>query len=204
MEEKKFWDMGKEAFKGYMRKNGEGIEHPSRQWLYEYLMNLNAGSLLDVGCGGGIEYEALRSRGSGIDYCGVDYSQDAIDACKELYPDVDFRVGDARELKNFADRSKQVVVVRHCLEHIDRWQDAIAAAWRVASKAVILILWVEPVFPETKVTDKGGDTSYVQFKEQDLVDEIAKYNLTMTQVKLRNVVPDRPVRIDTIFEFKKL
>lgn len=197
------WDMSVEAWKGYMRGFGEGPDFPSRDWTARHLEEIGAQSVLDVGCGGGIEYEALMKRGVTVDYCGIDYAPNAIQACQELFPDADFRVGDARDLE-FGAESFDVVIVRHCLEHVDDWRKVIFEAQRVAKKSVVLVLWVEPVFAETDVQPRGGDAFYVKFNKKDLLDEIIKYGDTLQEVRIQGNVPGREHRIDTIFQFNKV
>lgn len=199
------WEMSVDGWKGYMRGFGEGMDFPSRRVTAELLKELGAESVLDVGCGGGIEYESLKAKGVAVRYSGVDYTPNAIQACKELFPEIEdrFRVMDARAL-DFVQDAFDVVIVRHCLEHVDDWRKVISEAHRVARKAVIIVLWVEPVFAETEVQEKGRDTFYVKFKKQDLMDEFDKYNPALQEIQVKGDVPGREHRIDTIFMFKKL
>lgn len=193
--------MSVEAWKGYMRGFGEGPDFPSRESTANVLKALGAMDVLDVGCGGGIEYESLKKRGVDIIYWGVDYSENAIKACKEMFPEADFEVGDARGLR-FPDSAFDVVMVRHCLEHVDDWRKVISEAFRVARKAVILILWVEPVFGETKVEERGGDAFYVKFNKDDLEGALDAYG-PFVHSKIQGDVPGREHRVDTIYVITK-
>ena len=131
--------------KGYMR-GWEGWDHPERSYIASLVEGRD--SFLDVGCGGGITYEALHKIGylnndealECIKYKGVDYSQKFIDACKELFPDVEWEVQDALHLKE-ADNSWDVVYLRNVIENCSYYDAPIREAFRVARRLVIITIW---------------------------------------------------------------
>jgi ubiquinone/menaquinone biosynthesis C-methylase UbiE len=57
--------------------------------------------VLDLGVGAGRTTRALQ--GLAGRYVGVDYAERMIDRCRVLFPDADFRVGDAADLSAFVD-----------------------------------------------------------------------------------------------------
>lgn len=200
------WSKHIEDWKTYIRSYGEGVGFPSRDWFAKHIDPKD--SVLDVGCGGGIEYESLKEFHPDIKYVGSDFTPEAIAACKELFPGVDFRVDDARTLSTMDDLSVDVVLIRHTLDHIDRWEDALRSAWRVARKEVVVILWpttfedyVEPTFKELE-----EDVYFRMFSKPFLV-EWGKKELGAASVDIETIsaahVPGRSHRIDTAFIFKK-
>lgn len=201
------WSKHIEDWKGYIRSYGEGVGFPSRVWFAKHLPE--GASVLDAGCGGGIEYENLIAEGrADVRYIGSDFTPEAIAACKELFPGVDFRVDDARTLATMEDASVDVVLLRHTLDHIDRWEDALHAAWRVAKKEVVVILWpgafdnyCEPTFKELE-----EDVYFRMFSKPFLVDWCGK-ELGAASVEWElcsaKEVPGREYRVDTIFIIKK-
>ena len=64
--------------------------------------------VLDLGVGAGRTTRALQ--GLAGRYVGVDYAERMIDRCRVLFPDADFRVGDAADLSAFVDGSFDAVV----------------------------------------------------------------------------------------------
>ena len=199
---KNYWDEVFESNPSYLHNELEGKDHPSRAWSADILQRHQ--SVLDVGCGTGVELESLRAKGLSISYTGTDYSLEACRAATAMYPTESFSQDDARGLHTFADGSYDVVMLRHTLEHVNEWQKALASAWRVAKKAVLVILWVTPDAGATKVDDKGGDAFYVHFAESDLIDLFAALGArSWKKTVILDGVKDRPHRVDTCYEVTK-
>ncbi|MGD0220243.1 MAG: class I SAM-dependent methyltransferase [Acidimicrobiales bacterium] len=59
--------------------------------------------ILDIGVGGGRTAWMLRPLSSG--YVAVDYSPEMVEACRQAYPGLDVREGDARNLSMFDDEA---------------------------------------------------------------------------------------------------
>ena len=64
--------------------------------------------VLDLGVGAGRTTPFLSPRASS--YVGVDFSEEMIKRCKAKYPALDFRVGDASRLSEFASGSADLIV----------------------------------------------------------------------------------------------
>lgn len=133
-----WWDTGLKNYKTFMRSFGEGVGIPTRDFLLDVIED--GESLLDVGCGPAITYENLKKHGRQVTYRGIDYCQNFIDACRELFPDGDFRIGDARSLPE-ATASWDMVLLRHLLAHTGGYRAVISEAMRVARKRVMLVMW---------------------------------------------------------------
>ena len=96
-------------------------------------------SFLDVGCGTGHQYLALKQSSMSIDYCGVDKTEKMVDFAKKRFPEAKFIQGDIHKLQ-FQDRSWPVVYVRHVLVHLPGYIGALTEAARVCSDCLIICL----------------------------------------------------------------
>ena len=77
------------------------------------------GKALDLGCGNGKTVSALIDEG--FDVTGVDFSEVAINQCKERFPNSEFLVTDVTILP-FPDSTFDYVTAVHILEHLDEEQ----------------------------------------------------------------------------------
>ena len=85
-----------EAVQKYTKKiQQEGLFAGEAAVLDKYFVEDGA-TVLDLGCGAGRTTKPLADRG--FDVVGVDQSEPMIEAARELYPDIDFRVDDATDL----------------------------------------------------------------------------------------------------------
>ncbi|MGN1045153.1 MAG: class I SAM-dependent methyltransferase [Candidatus Methanomethylophilaceae archaeon] len=79
-------------------------------------LGLEPGSrVLEVGCGNGKTLAALKE--AGFSAVGVDFSQEAVGACRRLFPDTDVVCGVLLSLP-FGDGSFDCVILFHVLENI--------------------------------------------------------------------------------------
>lgn len=92
--------------------------------------------LLDVGASGGYYSEVLRLRGFAYDFTALDFSEAFRDLAVSLYPGIQFKVGDARDLP-FSDKSFDIVLNAACLMHCRDFGQVIRSTARVAKKYVI-------------------------------------------------------------------
>lgn len=84
-----------------------GLFEPEKVILDRLAGELAGGSLLDVGVGTGRTTPALSA--ACRRYAGIDYAQAMVDRCRRLFPNLDFRLQDARDLSAFEPRSFDAV-----------------------------------------------------------------------------------------------
>ncbi|HEX5685890.1 MAG TPA: class I SAM-dependent methyltransferase [Ideonella sp.] len=88
--------------------------------------------ILDLGVGPGRTVDLLQSLST--DYVGIDYLPAMVEAARANHPQADIRLGDARDLGDFASESKALVVFSYhgidSVSHEDRLR-VLAEAWRV-------------------------------------------------------------------------
>lgn len=134
-------------------------------------------TVLDVGCSSAFYKSILEIGGFPCDYTGLDYSEAYERLAKELYPDVKFKVGDARALP-FEDSSFDILLSGCVLLHVANYEAVIAESARVASQFVVMNR--TPVTVETTFLEKlayGCRTLEVWFGEEELLGLFAKYGL---------------------------
>jgi ubiquinone/menaquinone biosynthesis C-methylase UbiE len=137
-----FWDHHIDGHKHYIRSYGEGEGSATLQRLFKYIDPSD--SVLDIGCGGGCVYGQMKELGGNCSqYKGVDYSERFIEACRELFPEGNFEIGDARDLSRFEDNSFDVVILKDVLQYIPlvSYEPVIKSAARIARKRVVVVNW---------------------------------------------------------------
>jgi Methylase involved in ubiquinone/menaquinone biosynthesis len=102
----------------------------------ERLPFLTVPSLLDVGASSGYYREVLSIADYNVDYTGLDFSPAFQQLAQRLYPDMVFKVGDARALP-FSDDLFEIILHSAVLMHCAEYKIAISEAARVASQYVI-------------------------------------------------------------------
>lgn len=129
--------------------------NPSR---YEYLKLIEEvipTSILDVGCGLGLDYVMYKEYFPNMEYHGIDICEGFIKENKKNFPETDFRVARIQDLP-FENNSIDLVTCRGVLEHIPEPESAIKEMARVAIKHVAIIWFLIPQEKETiKITQSG-------------------------------------------------
>lgn len=114
-------------------------------------------SLLDVGASSGYYSSVLSAIGYRGAYTALDWSTYYADLARELYSEIDFKVGSATELP-FEDRSFDIVLHGACLMHLKDHRKAIWEAARVSRGLVIFHR--TPVYTDDTPTEAFVKTAY--------------------------------------------
>ena len=85
--------------------------------------------LLDAACGPG--YLAAAASRLGAKVTGVDFSERMVARARMLHPDIEFREGDAESLRDFLDKSFDVVAMNFGFHHLEQPENALKAIHRV-------------------------------------------------------------------------
>jgi SAM-dependent methyltransferase len=101
----------------------EGWSDPGELGALTYVADRVRGQpILDLGVGGGRTVALLRLLSA--DYLGIDYTSELVELCRERHPDVEIEVGDARDLSNLPEQSRELVVFSNngidAVDHDDR------------------------------------------------------------------------------------
>lgn len=86
--------------------------------------------VLEVGCGNGYGGYLLNQLGP-KSYLGLDLMEEQVEIARRKYPQYQYILQDATDLSQFADASKDVVIIFGVLHHIPEWRKAIDEIARV-------------------------------------------------------------------------
>ncbi len=86
--------------------------------------------VLEIGCGNGHGGYLLNQLGT-QSYIGLDVMEEQIEIARRKYPQYQYIVQDAADLSQFADASKDVVIIFGVLHHIPEWRKTIDEIARV-------------------------------------------------------------------------
>ncbi|MBA7593118.1 Trans-aconitate 2-methyltransferase [subsurface metagenome] len=180
--------------------NNENAE--DRKIVIDYLReNFDKVRLLDVGCGTGHQYLALKQSGWNFDYCGVDKTKKMVDFARRRFPDARFHVGDIHELPSPA-RSWQVVYVRHVFTHLPGYKKALAEVAKVCSDCLIICL-LKPLADKQEIRVIGKPPNHrakpVEFSEHYLNVYSREPFMTMLKSLGFDVVIDEMVEVGGYF-----
>jgi SAM-dependent methyltransferase len=113
--------------------------------IYKCLRSTGAHNVLDVGCGEGIVYRAMRARGYSGAWTGFDASDEAVRLARQLSPDANWRQGSANQIP-FPDKSFDLVFSAQVFEHLPNPAPALHECTRVAQRWLLLSVPREPWF----------------------------------------------------------
>lgn len=113
--------------------------------LFRLIKPLKPISILDVGCGEGFTLQKLEERKVGKNNEGIDYSKDAIEIGRKIYPKLTLKEGTVYNLP-YKENSFDLVICTEVLEHLDDPLKAVNEIKRVSSKYVLFSVPNEPFF----------------------------------------------------------
>ena len=120
-----------------------------------YLDIIKAGwSVLDVGCGLGLDYEMYCENNTEIKYVGIDICRGFIEHNKKTHLEGNFIHGKSYELP-FADKTFDIATSRHVLEHLREAEPTIREMCRVANQ-VAIVWFLPPQEQEKRLFTKKG------------------------------------------------
>jgi len=114
-------------------------------------LNIKDQDVLEIGCGNGHGAHLIHQR-SPRSYVGLDVMEEQIEKARRRYPQYTFLVQDATDLSQFANASKDVVIIFGVLHHIPEWRKVIDEIARVLKPAGTLFL-EEPRGMDIKLFD---------------------------------------------------
>lgn len=164
-------------------RNGENQRHFDLLIDAIKQTNLERPSLLDVGASSGFYSEILKIAGVDCEYTGLDYSEAYERLAHELFPGINFKVGDARALP-FDDASFDIVLSGCVMLHIAEYEKVIEETARVAKHYAIFNR--TPVTAKTVFHQKdayGFPCLEIWFGEDELLALFDKYSLDVVSAE---------------------
>jgi ubiquinone/menaquinone biosynthesis C-methylase UbiE len=110
-----------------------------RRWGQEYFeipvfqqlgLRIKDKDVLEIGCGNGYGAHLIHAH-SPRSYVGLDVMEEQVLKARKRYPQFTFLMQDATDLSQFADASKDVVIIFGVLHHIPEWRKVIDEVRRV-------------------------------------------------------------------------
>jgi ubiquinone/menaquinone biosynthesis C-methylase UbiE len=93
-------------------------------------LDINDKDVLEIGCGNGYGGHLLNQL-QPKSYIGLDVMEEQIEIARRKYPQYQYIVQDATDLSQFANASKDVVIIFGVLHHIPEWRKALDEIARV-------------------------------------------------------------------------
>ena len=145
-----WWDdQSPSVLEVFLQDEVEGVDHPSRRYLRDWLERHPGRTLLDIPCGAGVEYDGIVRANLPVTYIGMDASDRMLQVVRKRHPDGDFRRGNVVDIP-LPDGAVDVVLCRHILEHLNDFRPAVREAVRVAKERVFLVLFRLPTHEERR------------------------------------------------------
>jgi ubiquinone/menaquinone biosynthesis C-methylase UbiE len=146
------WDRGDAARR--IDEFWRASEQPWRQALAEDVRAVLEPRVpvLEVGCGSGLIYNALRQHGivTADSYSGGDISNNMVQIARQRYPTVHFSVLDILNL-SLPDRSQRNVINVHVLQHLPHYEAAMRELLRITADTLYVVSWFTRK-PEDEIT----------------------------------------------------
>lgn len=125
----------------------DGVGNPSvgsRELLIAIIKKLSqkyGNKIIDIGCGNANLYKYLNEKKINIDYTGIDFSKNLIEAAKASYPENNFILDDVISLGSIHEKYN-IAIYSHVVEMLSSPEESLFHASNLAD--IIIIRFFEP------------------------------------------------------------
>ncbi|OGG39570.1 hypothetical protein A2127_01655 [Candidatus Jorgensenbacteria bacterium GWC1_48_12] len=128
----------------------EALEHSHRKFLFQVIeRHAPLGKVLEIGCASAPNLIILSQKFPETEFQGIDISENAISVGKKYVkehniPNISLKAGNADSIKNFPDKSFDVVFTDAMLIYIgpEKIKEVLKEIIRISKKSVILVEWL--------------------------------------------------------------
>jgi len=151
---------------------------------YEYLKlveEISPKTILDAGCGLGLDYKMYQEKYPHIKYYGLDITRGFIVENKKNYPEVDFIVAKIQDIP-LKSSSIDLVTCRAVLEHIPKPEPAISEMTRVSKKYVAIIWFIIPDIEEDDIRITQSGFYRNRYSESRIIENLINNGLKLCYI----------------------
>jgi ubiquinone/menaquinone biosynthesis C-methylase UbiE len=144
--------------------------------------------VLDAGCGEGFILAEFKKHNLGEHLEGIDFSRDALDKGKKIFPYLSLRYGDVYSLP-YDDNSFDLVICTEVMEHLEEPEGVVAEIKRVSKKYCLFSVPNEPFFMISNflrgknLSRWGNDIEHLQHWSSRAFKNFIKIKLNVLTVK---------------------
>lgn len=132
-----FWDDAQRETLTALVDHLSNPQDLERRVIRSILHDLEPKTILDAGCGPATELEGYAQAGLNVTYTGLDQSVYMLTRARERYPHAQLIHGSIEQMP-FAQSQFDVVLLKHVLEHLNGYEQAVHEAVRVSDKAIVI------------------------------------------------------------------
>ena len=180
---RRYWQERKIDWNQAYGSSPEATDHPHRRLIVDIVKSLPVTSLMEVGCGAGVNLVRLKRDIPHLQVGGCDISEEAIETAKKLLPQ-SVNILDARDATDlfFSDKSVDCALMDMCGIYLNRKEirKALKEIKRVTRKCVLFIEFHHPSLLKRLALKFG--TGYNSYRWDKLLEEMDYHDISVQKL----------------------